>query len=77
MSKPDDGPGGGTREGLIGDIFNKVKDILADEDPEQDPTHPDHPDNRADPELLPPTTPPMCQHDSESLSPPPVGGSVA
>jgi hypothetical protein len=78
MSKPDDGTRGGTREGFLGDIVDKVKDLLDGPDPEQDPTHLNHPDNRAAPESFGSSTPdPIGQHDSESLSPPPVGGSVA
>lgn len=76
MSKPDDGPGGGTREGFLEDILDKVKDLVTYEDPPIDPAHPNHPDNRPIPEAEMPASGPIGHHDSERLSPPPVGGSV-
>ncbi|NGY59086.1 hypothetical protein G7043_09120 [Lentzea sp. NEAU-D13] len=73
MTKPDDGPGGGTREGFLGDILDKVKDLITDDEAK--------PLDREDPPVTPqccgsPTSHPMCQHDSETLLPPPVSGTV-
>ncbi|HEX8867960.1 MAG TPA: hypothetical protein VF821_20035 [Lentzea sp.] len=71
MTKPDEGPGGGIREGFLGDILDKVKDLISDDvASEQEPSEHSGPA----PECA---GGPIGHHDSEHDVPPPVTGTVA
>jgi hypothetical protein len=82
MTKPD---GGAQREGLLGDIVDKVKDLITEDDgpkpvevPELESDHrpaPEYGSPAGYPTSYPTSLPPS-HHDSERQPPPPVSGSI-
>lgn len=61
------------REGLLGDIVDKLKDAVGDGEP-----RPQVPEEPCDEDVDGPLVPrhPLTHHDSERLLPPPVAGTI-